>query len=289
MSGAESTVETHYAMKAGYASPLRRKNSWLNSNMKRLFISGLCALAWIASGTLTLQAAQFAPSSLFLSQADVTEGETVLIYAVVSNENQTVFEGELAFADGTREIETVPISLAPGEARTASVSWTPLAGSHTVTAQLQDMSGSVVQEQSATFVVKKVATAQEEPTTSSPSAVESSQDIQQGITNLSEPVGSTLRPVFEVVDTLRQKGVDAIDSQITALRPKLPGTTAGSADSTNAAQDSPLEIVWTALFYLFSILRFVIASAGVFYPLLAIAFLYLLWRLYRSMTRPRLR
>src|SRR3989344_4148677 len=81
--------------------------------------------------------AGFAKQSLFLSKGSVTEGEVVLIHAVLQNEASTKFAGDLSFTDGGEKIGTVPVTLGAGEAQAASISWKPSAGAHKVVAELK--------------------------------------------------------------------------------------------------------------------------------------------------------
>ena len=65
----------------------------------------------------TAGATGFAKQSLFLSKSVVTEGDTVRIHAVVSNDDgRAAFTGTLSFTDGSATIGNVPVSLAGGEA-----------------------------------------------------------------------------------------------------------------------------------------------------------------------------
>jgi len=58
-------------------------------------------------------AAGFATQSVFLSQNPVTAGESVLIYASITNTTDTLFQGSVAFRDTTlqADIGSVSVSL----------------------------------------------------------------------------------------------------------------------------------------------------------------------------------
>src|SRR5512146_3275976 len=90
----------------------------------------------LLSPALTL-AAGFAPQSIFLSKRPVGEGDTVRIYAIVSNPSGAQFSGIVNSSEGTDDIGSVSVTLAAGATQTASVLWKPTAGSHTVTATLK--------------------------------------------------------------------------------------------------------------------------------------------------------
>ena len=237
-------------------------------------------------------AAGFAKQSLFLSKTPVTEGDTVLIHAVVSNEAASSFTGDVVFKEADQKIGSVVVTIAPGGANAVSVSWKPLAGSHDVTAQLTANDGSVVEQESATFAVnpKPVPASATAPTDTT---VESSQNIQNTIGQYSPAVASTTAPVFSGIDSFRSKAADALDSGINWAKSTTGGKNAGqvlgastSNTSSSGIVDTLLNILALIVLYLFTVLRFLVGSAGIFYPILAIVFFYLLWRTYKRFRRP---
>jgi len=130
---------------------------------------------------------------------------------------------------------------------------------------------------------------------SAAAAVESSSGIQQGIAGVSPQTASTLVPFFTLVDGGRSKAADVLDSQIANTKKNL-GPDAGAPSEVLSAQDvkqagqNPMGAFWyilqTLYLYLLTLLRFIVGSAGVFYPALAVAFLYILWKLFRRFRRP---
>lgn len=241
-------------------------------------------------------AAGFANGSLFLSKSSVVEGDTVLIHVVVSNEDPTKFSGSVVLADADTSIGTVPVTLTAGEAQTVSVSWTPAAGSHTVTAKLTASDGTVAEQESQTFVVAP----KPQPAfagAGQSAAVDSSAAIQQDIANVSPQVAGAAQPLFTIIDGARSSAADMLDTQLAGTQAKLantpkPGITLGT--STSAIADPALSnpwgtfwfVVYTAYLYLLTIARWLVGNAGVFYPVLAILFLYILWRIFRRIRRP---
>lgn len=246
-------------------------------------------------------AAGFATQSLFLSKDAVTEGETILIHAVVSNNASVKFTGNLQIHEGTTRIGTVPVTLAAGSANTVSLSWKPKAGSHKITAQLLDSSDTIVGEESETFSIaaKKTAPASANEPLHIPlqTTVEPSDKIQNSIENLSPAVALGTGPVFSAIDAGRTSAAEALDSGITWSKRQLAtGKTVskvlGAEDdesSSKSAGDSFFSTIWlivaTLALYLFSVLRYVVGSAGAFYPLFAILFFFVLWKLYRRFRR----
>lgn len=244
-----------------------------------------CLLCPLVAG-----AAQFAPSALFLSKNAVVEGDTVLIHAVVQNDGTDKFPGTVVFTNGEATVGSVPVTLSPNEVRGVSVSWTPMAGAHKITAALMDQQGAAVQSETQGFSVAQKP--KPKPTASSNSAavVESSADIQSKITDLSPAAGSASAPFFKMVDGARSSVADVLDAQLQKTKPKLaptPGVVAG----TSTAIQTPDQGSWissifnTVYYYILTVLRWLIGSAAIFYPVLAFVFLYTLYRMFRRFRR----
>lgn len=236
-------------------------------------------------------AAGFAQQSIFLSKSSVTEGDTVLIHTVVQNDSTAKFSGNLVIKDGDAKVGSVPVALDAGEAQAVSVSWKPTAGSHSIVAELQNASSTVVGSESESFSIaakpkpKALITA----SSSAAAAVESSADIQNKIGDISPAASGALAPVFKLVDGSRTAIADVLDSQIAKTKPKLaptPGIVAGAETIKTPAQGSWFSSIFnTVYYYILTILRFIIGSAGVFYPVLALVFLYILWRTFKRFRR----
>jgi hypothetical protein len=237
--------------------------------------------------------AGFAKQSIFLSRSAVMEGDTVLIHAVVENDSADKFPGEVVITDGSTKVGTVPTTLAAGEARAVSLSWTPAAGNHTITAELLDSAGTVVESESATFDVaaKPKPAAKITATTSEAAAVESSQGIQKQIGNLSPTAEGAAAPVFKLVDSGREALAGVLDGQLASVKPKLtptplPGLVEGAQTVKLPDEQSWFwSILYTVYYYILTVLRFLVGSAAVFYPLLCLAFFYILWRTFKRFRR----
>ena len=239
--------------------------------------------------------AGFAKQSLFLSKGSVTEGEVVLIHAVLQNEVATKFAGDLSFTDGGEKIGTVPITLGAGEAQAASISWKPSAGAHKVVAELK--SGTeTVETLSQTFTVKEKPAAPPKTSNTSealPAAtVESSQSIQNGIASVSPQAAGVVAPFFTLVDGGRAKAAEVLGVQVDNTKKSLGpgGGNVLSTETTKDAASNPGGTFWTILqtlyLYILTVLLFLVSNAGIFYPLLGVAVLYLLWRLFKRFRRP---
>ncbi|HVU79860.1 MAG TPA: Ig-like domain-containing protein [Candidatus Paceibacterota bacterium] len=250
------------------------------------------ALLLLAILPLPALAAGFAKQSLFLSKEPVTEGETVLIHAVVANENAQKFSGDVVFKDGDTNVGSVAVTIASGGANAVSVSWKPSAGSHKVTAELTDAQGAVVEQQDATFKIeKKPDTASNKD--SAAAAVESSRKIQEKIEDYSPAAASAAAPVFSTIDSARSKAADALDSGIGWAKDKTGGKEVGEVLGSSTKDPSPssfMDTLWfifaTLALYVLTVLRFVVGSAGIFYPVFALLVFFVLWRTYKRFRRP---
>ncbi len=216
----------------------------------------------------------------------------MLIHAVVQNDSAAKFPGQVVIKDGEGKVGSVAVTLSPNEVLAVSVSWKPSAGSHTVTAQLEDSAGAVVQSESADFSIKakpKPVVAKPAASSSEAAAVESSQDIQDKIGSLSPAAEGAVAPVFKVIDGGRESIAEVLDGQLLATKPKLtptPGVVAG-ANTIKAPEEKSWfwSILYTIYFYILTVLRFIVGSAGVFYPVVAVLFFLILWKTFKRFRR----
>lgn len=260
--------------------------------MKKLIFSGLVFLL----PALAL-AANFATDPLFLSRSPVTEGQSVHIYAVISNPDADAFAGTLVFYDNNARIGDTAVSLAAGATETASIDWAPTAGTHPITAQLVESDGTIAEQVSQSFTVNPKPEPADSGSAQTAATIDSSAPIQQDIANVSPQVASASAPAFSIIDSARNSIADALDGQINSIKQKIaatpnPGLILGtSTQSALTDQQLPSESgVWywlyTIYLYLLEALRWLVGNAGVFYPFIAIVFLYFLWRMYRRFRRP---
>lgn len=256
-------------------------------------LARLLVLACLVVAPAAAGAAGFAKQSIFLSQGSVTEGETVLVHAVVANDDGAAFAGALALSDNDGQIGSVPVSLKAGEAAAVSVSWKPAPGSQKVTAELKNKDGEVVEQMSETFAIKEKPKPVEEDSSSSRSsgaaAIESSDAIKDAIGGVSPGVLGVMTPVFDAIDSGRNTVADTLDTQLVVAKAKV-----GKAqDADDAAPEGPLPDVqggfwlalWTIYFYILTVLRFLVGNAALFYPVFALAILYMLWKTFRRFGR----
>ena len=238
----------------------------------------------------------FAKDSLFLSRSPVTAGQSVHIYAIVANDGTSAFSGSVVLSDGSQKIASVPVSITAGGTQIASAPWTPDAGVHTIQAKLTSDTGTVVEQESASFTINEPPVTTSNSTSQSAATVDSSAPIQTDIANISPQVASASQPLFTVIDGARASAAGVLDTQLANAKSKISttpqtGFVLGSSTVANPTISNPWGMFWYALytiyFYILTILRWLIGNAGVFYPFLAILFLYSLWRIYKRMRRPR--
>lgn len=243
--------------------------------------------------------AGFAKQTLFLSKTPVVEGESVLIHTVVQNDGAEKFDGSLvvfAQAGDTKEkVGTVAVSIALQGANTVSVSWKPAAGEYTVTAELTTKNGEIVESQTAHFTInEKPKTESNDLLNQADAEVQSSADVQAMIAKFSPTVADFTKPAFLAIDSLRTKAGSFLDQGINwskaKVGPKKPGEVLGESTSNPASAQGWLGTLsyFAAMIalYFFSILKWIVANAGIFYPVIALVFFYSLWRLFVRMRRP---
>jgi hypothetical protein len=263
---------------------------------KLAFAAALLLLPTLAFG------AGFAKQSLFLSKSPVIEGDSVLIHAVVQNDSATAFSGEVVFSaqkgsDTKQKIGSAAASIAPQGAQAVSVSWKPLAGEYKVTASLTAKDGTVVEEESGTFTInqKPKPASIGGQTEQNTDEVQSSEEIQSMINKFSPAAGGFLAPGFSTLDSFRTRLNEWLDQGIAWSKNKVGAKTPGKVLGEAATKEniSPQGIMGTLTYaagmaglYAFSVLKWIVSNAGIFYPVVALGFLYTLWRLFARIRRP---
>ncbi len=259
----------------------------------RLALVGALLLPSLAS------AAGFAKQSIFLSKSPVTEGESVLIHTVVQNDGTAAFDGSLVVFAQTgsadkQKVGTVAVSIAPQGANTVSVSWKPAAGSYDVTAELTQKDGTVVESESARFTINERPKPASEGVATSSGEVQSSAPVEDMVAKYVPALTGVSGPIFTNIDTWRGKAASLLDQGINWSKSKVGAKSAGEVLGASTQNTSPQGLLGTGTYlaglaglYFFSVLRWLIANTGVFYPVVAVAFLYAIWRVFASMRRPK--
>lgn len=239
-------------------------------------------------------AAGFAKQIIFLSTESPVEGQTILIHASVANSAATKFTGKLDVRDEAGAIGTVDVTLNAGAADNVSVSWKPAAGSHTVTATLKDSAGSVVEESSQKFTIAPKAAPVSVATTTTAATdgtVELSDEIQASIGSVSPTVQEYSAPVFQVIDSGRvfaanelTKAIDWSKQQVGKPKQAAIFATSPEPEKTGIGATS-WKMLSTVILSILSVLLYIVTNAGVFYPILAVVFFYILWRCWKRYRR----
>ncbi len=258
-------------------------NALYNFNMKRI----ATVLILLMFPTFSF-AASFAKQSIFLSRSSVTEGESVLIHAVVSNDESTTFKGSLVLRDGEEKIGTIPVTLESGKAIAVSLSWEPAAGKRSVYADLLTQDGEKVETMRETFsIAEKPKPPVTEKEDLSAAAIDSSKDIQDKIRSVSPGASDAVAPVFSMIDSARNSAADVLDEQLTLAKKKL-GQVEGAQTEEGALPETVGGFwlaLWTLYLYILTVLRFLVGNAAFFYPVFAILFLFILYRTFRRFRR----
>ncbi len=240
-------------------------------------------------------AAGFAKQSLFLSQATVEQNETVFVYAVVTNDTVSYFNGKLVVSDQEGPIGTTTVSLDTGHANTVSVSWTPkTVGSHRIIANLVNADDEVVEHEDYVFFVNKPAPPSvhvddpKKPTKRSQSTttvVDSSLPIEKPLENtlskMSPSAAAHTESTFLSIDEARHQAVTRLDQGTEWSKREI----AKSTKSPGGFMNTLWLMLATLALYGSTALSYVIANIGIFYPVLFAIFVFVLWRIFKLFKR----
>ena len=259
--------------------------------MKRAVIS----IFFILFFPLLAGATGFAKQSLFLSRDGVVDGETVSIYSVVFNTDSVAFSGLMEFSDNNKTIGTTSVTLSAGQASTVSIPWKTTVGPHAIVARLEDQKGTILEENLATFtVLSKTQIATEPQVTATFDPVDSSDPVAQKITQVAPWVGSRVVPLFTKIDSFRNSSAQNLGNGVIWAKRQVIVQSTGSTDPgvirPVQQKDFVTEakmILTTGLVYFFTILRYIVAHIGAFYPVVAGIFFYILWKIVARIRRPK--
>jgi len=243
--------------------------------------------------------AGFAKSSLWLSRADIVEGETATLYASLSNTGAKL-DGTVVFSENSMEFGRVTVSLAQGEGRIVSVSWKPKEnGTYSLKAALAGTSGETIDELSIAIFVKEKPSSESEAQVAA--TIEGSEAIQQTIAEYAPQVSGITNPIFEKIDSLRQGSALFLDGQITEAqkslndvkvkkdaiaKEKVLGTETSPETKSENRKLTISYLLQTLLLYTLSVIRFAVSQAALFYPLFAIVVLGGLWKGFQRIRNP---
>lgn len=264
--------------------------------------AGLFLAALLAPLSTLAATTGFSADPVWISATPVVEGDTVLIHAALTNGEREPLTGTVVFRDEGIAIGSVPISLKRNEARVVSVSWSPKAGSHELAVELANAS----QEDAGRTETLKVIVASKEAGKPSAAAAAGlslspdptftdSSDIQGMVAGISTDAADIVAPVLDTVDSWRKAGSDFLSKQSSDAKQQLADITAKKEalkeqDSKEAASESRTLTLWqvlrTVLLYIYQAFNMLVSKAGIFYPVLALAILFFLYKGYQRVRRP---
>lgn len=257
----------------------------------------LLSLAWVFTPVLVFGAVGFTQDSVWLSHTPVIEGETVSIYAALTNGTQETLRGVAYFRDNGVSIGSLPITLKPGEARIISVPWSPKEGEHALAVEIASSTITLPKNTETTSVVVKERgyTPPAPQGAAAGVAFSDSSSIQARIETLSPAVKGFMQPLFETVDGWRLRGANFLGAHTDSARADVERISAekkalaeeGTPEAETASRKLTVSyILHTILLYIYEALQTLIAKAGFFYPLVAVLFFLFLWKLVRRVRRP---
>lgn len=266
--------------------------------MRRLLFAAL-----LLSPTIAFAAVQagFPTQSIWVSTISATEGETVVISAVVVNDTTSMLRGTLAFLANDSRIGAREFELPSGKSQIHSIEWKPKKGEYKLIARIEGTSAELSQKETPAISV----TVKEPP--APPSEIERTitQVVQTGstIASSSAPViMETAQNIFAQTERLRNAGIERLEnylaSNATSDSREVPegsiaGTSTGSTGSLQASNAARFDasadkgkgmlsnIAQTAA----AAALFGLKNVALFYPTLAFIILGTLYLLARRIRR----
>src|SRR3990167_7196416 len=179
--------------------------------MKYGFLFFLLLLIFPAPSQATVQAG-FPSQPLWLSAEHVVAGETVTIFTVLYNESEKTVGGNLVFTVDSQRIASQAFSLDAGKSGIQSAQWKATAGSHTISALIENASDTGL-EQTVTLSNENagsisLAVAEPPPPSAVVQAVSTVSNIAGSIASTSLPlITSAVESVYGATETFRTNAV----------------------------------------------------------------------------------
>jgi len=276
--------------------------------MKYRFLFFLLLLIFPAPSQAAVQAG-FPSQPLWLSAEHVVAGETVTIFTVLYNESEKTVGGNLVFTVDSQRIASQAFSLDAGKSGIQSAQWKATAGSHTISALIENASDTGL-EQTVTLSNENagsisLAVAEPPPPSAVVQAVSTVSNIAGSIASTSLPlITSAVESVYGATETFRTNAVAYFKEKAAGDSPAVdaPGGSEGKVLSaeTESASDGTSNVAGFAstsssAATSFSQLSQVAASAALFFfesrPLFYLALILLalgtLYWLARKVRRPQ--
>ena len=229
-------------------------------------------------------AAGFAPGSLWLSKTEAKAGETLKIYTVVYDSSPSAIEGDVVFTVDAKDAGTQHFKLNAGETQIVSSDWKAVAGTHTFSASLKNVSG-----------IAGVANTQTNSTNitvadAPPSPIAQYTNVVTNIITSSSPaVQNIFQTVASTTEGLRQAGVEWLNKALFTDQslaadarkpdPEVLGTSTSNVISSSTAQKGGFfGSVWR---YILQVLLFIFTIKLLFYIALLVV-IYVLYKVIRA-------
>jgi len=247
--------------------------------------------------SLTFGAVGFTSDPVWLSRTPAYENEKISVYASLTNSTEEVLRAVAYFRDNGTLIDTLPVSLQPGEARILTISWTPTKGKHTLAVEI---ASSTIDLPAKTKTTSVSVLAKEEqvpqkgllngPSQAAAATYSDSSIIQGAIGKLSPTVQAYTSPVFGFIDSKRQKFSDFLNDKAEKTRTVLSNASLqkkaleGKSDreSQKASRQYTIsQFVNTALLYVFEALALLTSSALLSYGVFVLLVIYVCYKIFR--------
>ncbi|MDP3645672.1 MAG: hypothetical protein Q8R25_01150 [bacterium] len=259
--------------------------------------------------------AGFAPSSIWVSSADVSAGESVTIFAALYNSSVASVEGDVIFLVDDVSVAARHFTVDAGAAEIVSASWIALEGAHAISARIEKTAETSAQTRIAvtnrsTETIRVVGGPPLPPSAREQAAAFVKDAAQNYIAPSIPIVTSIAGTVLGATEGVRTSAIEALEKALeknsvdgkygaeegilghtgTSSTPRSPSVGDGASTSrsslaatTTAGNDTPLQFIWRSIL---EVLLFIFRSPIAFYTFVAfIAFLLL--RLFLTWMRER--
>ena len=177
-----------------------------------LFIFGLLSGLLFPFLVLGQIQAGFPSSAIWASKMSATEGETVVISAVVYNSDTSSLHGTIVFTGNGTRIDAREFELPTSGSQIHSIEWKPKAGEYRVAAVIEGTSSQVSARETSSILIH----VSEPPP---PSALQQAVQKAGSIASSSLPaVLGIAKSVFETIEPYRQKGVKSLEKYLKESR-----------------------------------------------------------------------
>ncbi len=253
----------------------------------------LSALPFFVSAQAGLPAqAGFPDKPLWLSNIRPASGEGISLSTVLYNGTTAKAEGTLTFLIDDTKLTSQNVSLAAQSSSVVSAKWVAVAGTHSFSARFATASGTATAVQQQTSAIQ-ITVAEPPPPSALEQNVGKAATVAGQFASSSAPfVQKVAQAVFTQTEAVRNAGINYLEKKVDApaakkADPKDTSNTTGfssttSPDASNTAGSTLHNIGQAAL----AASLFTMRSFYLFYPILALIFLFALYWAARKIRRP---